>query len=64
VFGLGWIELLVIAGVVSLLAGPVAMRKLVKTARDVHQLKSNPQGALDKLIGEDEEDAERRGSED
>ena len=57
-FGLGWIELLVIAGVVSLLAGPVAMRKLVKTARDVHQLKTNPQGALDKLMGEDESESE------
>jgi len=62
VFGLGWIELLVIGGVVSLLAGPVMMRKLVKAARDVHQLKTNPQSALDKLMGD--EDEERPDSED
>lgn len=61
VFGLGWIELLVIAAAVSLLAGPVALRRLVATARSVEKVKSDLTGpnALRRLMDDAPDDDER-----
>lgn len=63
-FGLGWLELLIIGGAIMLLAGPVALKRLVGSARALEQTKrdlSGP-GALDRFLGEgEEEDGERRG---
>lgn len=58
-FGLGWMELLIIAGVISLFAGPAALRQVVKVARDVQKTKNELTGpkALERLIGDDEDEA-------
>ncbi len=55
-FGLGWIELLVIAGVIMLFAGPAGVRKVVRTVQSLKQTKDELTGgsALDKLQKVDE----------
>lgn len=57
VFGLGWMELLIIAGVISLFFGPAVLRRVVRTAQEVQKAKSDltGPGALGRLLGEDEE---------
>ena len=60
-FGLGWIEILIIAGVISLIAGPVALRKIVKAAQDVNRVKSDLTGprVFERLLGDDEDEPPR-----
>lgn len=55
-FGLGWLELLVILGVVMLAAGPAGVKKLVGTARSAQRARSqlSPRAALRRLVEEDE----------
>ncbi len=50
--------MLIIAGVISLIFGPVALRKVVKAAQDVNKVKSDltGPGALDRLIGGDDDE--------
>lgn len=69
-FGLGWLELLIIGGAIMLLAGPVALKRLVGSVRALEQTKRDltAPGAVDRLLGEDteeerrDEDDEERGS--
>ena len=58
-FGLGWIEMLVIGAVISLIAGPAVLRKLLGHARALDQAKRDfpGPGALDRLLGGAPEDA-------
>lgn len=57
-FGLGWFELLIIAGAISLIAGPAMLRKVVGAARDVQRAKADltGPGALDRLLGGDDDE--------
>ena len=59
-FGLGWMELIIIAGAISLLAGPVALRRIVQSARELEKTKRDltGPGALDRLLGEDEAESD------
>ncbi|MCB9593999.1 MAG: twin-arginine translocase TatA/TatE family subunit [Sandaracinaceae bacterium] len=56
-FGLGWMEMLIIGGAISLIAGPVMLRRLVKGAQELHQMKSDLTGPrmLERLMKDDEE---------
>ena len=62
-FGLGWVELLIIGGVISLIAGPVALRRVVRSARDLEQTKRDltGPGALRRLLGDDPDEADEPG---
>ena len=63
-FGLGWFELLIIAGAISLIAGPAMLRKVVGAARDVQRAKADltGPGALDRLLGGDEDERDGDGA--
>ncbi|MFK7989933.1 MAG: hypothetical protein AB8I08_28190 [Sandaracinaceae bacterium] len=54
-FGLGWIEIAVIGAVISFIAGPTVLRRVVGQARQLHQLKNGLTGPamLDRLMGEE-----------
>ena len=56
-FGLGWFELLVIAGAIALIAGPVALRRVLRGAQELHQAKQNLTGprAIQHLLGGDDD---------
>ena len=51
-FGLGWMELLIIVGAIMLIAGPVAGPKLIKSLRSLLEARSGLSGAtgLTKLL--------------
>ncbi len=65
VFGLGWMELLIILGVISLFFGPAVLRRVVRTAQDVQKAKSDltGPGALGRLLGEDDDQERDRRDE-
>jgi len=50
-------ELLIIAGVISLFAGPTALKKIMQMAQELNQVKSNltGPGALKHLLGPETE---------
>lgn len=56
-FGLGWVELLIIGGVISLIAGPAMLKRLVGSARALDQTRRDltGPGALERLLGEGDE---------
>ena len=60
-FGLGWIEILIIAGLISLLAGPAALKKVMGAARQVNSVKNDFTGprAIQRMLDAelDKEDA-------
>jgi len=66
-FGLGWVELLIIGAVVTFLAGPAALRHVVASGRALQKTKDDLTGprALDRLLLEDDEEPgeEERGPE-
>lgn len=53
-------ELAIIAGVVAFLAGPTALRQIVRSARTLQQAKNDLTGprALERLLLDDREDDE------
>jgi len=55
VFGLGWLELLVIGGGIMLVAGPAGVRKVAQTVQSAHKMKSDltGPGALKRLLLDD-----------
>jgi len=55
VFGLGWLELLVIGGGIMLVAGPAGVRKVVETVQSAQKMKSDltGPGALKRLLLDD-----------
>jgi Sec-independent protein translocase protein TatA len=57
-FGLGWLELLIVGGAVMLLAGPVALRRLVAAGRELQKTKDELTGprALERLLGDGDDD--------
>ena len=57
-FGLGWVELAIIGGVIMLLGGPVVVRRLLGTARQLQQAKNDltGPGALERLLDTDRDD--------
>lgn len=68
-FGLGWMELLIIGGVIMLFAGPVGAKKLFGSLRQLQRTKDELTGArgLDKLSKIDEllgGDGEEQASDD
>ena len=65
-FGLGWIELLIIGGAISLLAGPVMLRKIMKGAQDLQKMKSDLTPGprmLQRLMTDDDEPLEEEAEE-
>lgn len=60
-FGLGWMELLIIGGAIMLFAGPAALKRIVGAARDLEQTKRDltGPGAIERLLGEGEEEEAR-----
>ena len=58
-FGLGWMELLIIGGVIMLFAGPVGAKKLFQTMQDLNKTKNDLMGGtplerlqkVDELLG-------------
>ena len=44
-FGMGWMELLIIGGVISLIFGPAALGKIFRTFQQVEKTKSELTGA-------------------
>jgi len=57
VFGLGWVELLIIGGAIMLIAGPTVGKRLLASARALDQTRrdlSGP-GALDRLLAADDD---------
>lgn len=61
-FGLGLVELVVIAVVVALLGGPAAVTQLARLFKTAHKAKSQltPQGMIGKLLEEDAPPKKRR----
>ena len=61
-FGLGPGELLLLAAVVVLVAGPTAIPKLFKGLKTFHEARSKltPKGIVDSLMREDEEEPKRK----
>jgi len=56
-FGLGLMELLVIAAVVAAVAGPAGIKKLMATAKSVRKAKSSltGRGAIERLVKSDDD---------
>ncbi|MEC7519369.1 MAG: twin-arginine translocase TatA/TatE family subunit [Myxococcota bacterium] len=66
-FGLGWMEMLIIGGAIMLLAGPVVGKRLLASAKALDQTRRDltGPGAIDRLLGdEDEEEPRDRASDD
>ncbi|MGE0784382.1 MAG: twin-arginine translocase TatA/TatE family subunit [Sandaracinaceae bacterium] len=63
-FGLGWLEILIIGGAIMLIAGPAALTKLMRTAQEIQKTKSDLMSGnlekvgevLDKMSGGEERD--------
>ncbi len=57
-FGLGWIEIAVIGAVISFIAGPAVLRRLVGQAQQLNELKNGLTGPamLNRLMGEEDAD--------
>ena len=55
-FGLGWMELLIIGGVIMLFAGPVGARKLLQSVQQLQKTKNDLMGGtpLERLQKVDE----------
>lgn len=65
-FGLGWMELLIIGGVIMLFAGPVGARKLLQSVQQLQKTKNDLMGGtpLERLQKVDEMLAGKDAAED
>ena len=65
-FGLGPIELIVIAAVVSIIFGPVFLRRMMGNLRQLHAAKDELTGpkALDRFLGVDNSDLDENEAQD
>lgn len=56
-FGLGWVEMLIIGGAIMLIAGPAVGKRLLASAKALDQTRRDltGPGALDRLLAGDEE---------
>ena len=64
-FGLGWLEFLIIGGAIALIAGPVALRRVLSAGRELQKTKDEltGPGALARLLGEGDEPEDGRREE-